>query len=516
MSTAKPPVDPLLAQQQQGQAQPAEGEEQEEVISQRFLLFQVMPSWLTSFIFHIIIIIVLALIPILLKGKKTVDIYSGEAATAVESPSPVNFDSLEVSTEELEAETDEEVTEENFEQQVEETPMAEQLEDSKLDTKFEMMEPTEFGQEMAELASMKSDVSSRSMANRKKMLKKHGGTPASENAVQLGLKWLAAHQLKNGSWSFDHTKAGPNKTSKNPGSIAAPRAATGMALMAFLGAGQTHRHGDYKQTVQRGLAYLIKTQKPESNGSGSFMEPSGSMYSHGIASIAITEAWSMTRDEKLRVPAQAAINYIVYAQHSEGGWRYAPKQKGDTSVVGWQVMALKSANMASLRVPKKTMRGVENFLDNVSEESGAYYGYTSPAKGRKTLTAVGLLCRMYMGWKREHPALERGVEFLGEKGPAIDKGRQTWNMYYNYYATQVLKQFGGEKWKKWNLVMREELIKTQSQKGQEKGSWYFKSDWHGKHGGRVYCTTLAIMTLEVYYRYLPLYDQRVQDDEFEF
>ncbi len=518
--TSKPPADPKLAKQMQGRPRPQEEQEEtdESGISQRFLLFQVMPSWLTSFIFHIIVIIVLALIPILLQKKRIVDIYSGEASTAVETPSPVNFDALEMNTEELEAETDEEVTEENFEQQVQETPMVEQLEETNLDAKIELLPQADFGQKMSEIANAKADVSSRSNRLRKYLVKKHGGTPASENAVQLGLKWLAAHQLKNGSWSFDHTKAGPNKSSKNPGRIQAPRAATGMALMAFLGAGQTHRNGDYKETVRRGLAYLINTQKAESNGAGSFMEPSGSMYSHGIASIALTEAWSMTRDEKLRVPAQAAINFIVYAQHSEGGWRYVPKQAGDTSVVGWQVMALKSANMASLRVPKKTMRGVENFLDSVSEESGAYYGYTSPAKGRKTLTAVGLLCRMYMGWKREHPALERGVDFLSDRGPAIDdRGqRATWNMYYNYYATQVLKQYGGDKWKKWNEVMREELIKTQDQKGQEKGSWYFKSDWHGSHGGRVYCTTLAVMTLEVYYRYLPLYDQKVQEDEFEF
>ena len=369
----------------------------------------------------------------------------------------------------LKAETDEEVTEENIEQQVEETPMAEQLEESKLDTKLEMMVPTDFGQEMSELSSMKSDVSSRSMANRKKMLRRNGGTPASENAVQLGLKWLAAHQLKNGSWSFDHTKkAGRNKSTKNPGQIVAPRAATGLALMAFLGAGQTHRDGDYKNTVRRGLAYLISVQKPVSGGAGSFMEPAGRMYSHGIASIAITEAWSMTRDPKLRAPAQAAINFIVHAQHSEGGWRYAPKQKGDTSVVGWQVMALKSANMASLRVPKKTIRGVENFLDDVSEDSGAYYGYAAPAKGRGTMTSVGLLCRMYLGWKREHPALERGVEFLGKKGPAIDRGGRGWNMYYNYYATQVLKQFGGKKWKKWNLVMRRNLSKPNRKKVTKK------------------------------------------------
>lgn len=351
------------------------------------------------------------------------------------------------------------------------------------------------------------------------MLAANGGTPESENAVKLGLKWIADHQLKDGSWNFDHRKAGPNKTSPNPGRMAnASFGATGMALMAFLGAGQTHLEGDYKETVRKGLAYLIKNQQPESNGAGSFRESGGTMYSHGLASIALAEAWSMTRDEKLRVPAQAAINYIVYAQDpAGGGWRYGPRQPGDTSVVGWQVMALKSANMAGLRVPKRTMAGAKRFLDSVQEDSGAYYGYVQPERMRKTMTSVGLLCRMYMGWKHEHPALERGVDYLADRGPAVDKGpRLNWNIYYDYYATQVLKQYGGKKWEAWNKVMREELIKSQSQKGPTNGSWYFTDDGHGSNGGRLYHTCMAVMTLEVYYRYLPLYGNKVQEDEFEF
>ena len=365
---------------------------------------------------------------------------------------------------------------------------------------------------------MKTDVASRSKSMRRKLLREQGGNSASETAVELGLKWIADHQMPNGSWNFDHRKAGPNKTSPDPGSRSeAVRAATGLALMCFLGAGQTHKEGDYKETVRKGLDYLIKVQKSESNGGGSFWEPEGTMYSHGIASIAMAEAWSMTRDPKLRLPAQAAIYFIEQAQHADGGWRYFPNQEGDTSVVGWQVMALKSAKMANLNVSKRTMRGASKFLDSVSENSGSEYGYRSPEEGRKTMTAVGLLCRMYMGWKREHPGLEGGVSILGRLGPAIDKGRQAnWNMYYNYYATQVLKQYGGEKWKKWNLVMRDTLIETQAKEGQARGSWYFSDDWHANAGGRLYCTALAVMTLEVYYRYMPLYGEGVQDDDFEF
>ncbi|HID23585.1 MAG TPA: hypothetical protein EYP14_14470 [Planctomycetaceae bacterium] len=118
------------------------------------------------------------------------------------------------------------------------------------------------------------------------------------------------------------------------------------------------------------------------------------------------------------------------------------------------------------------------------------------------MTAVGLLCRMYLGWTRERRALQDGVTFLSRRGPVDDE------MYYNYYATQVLHHWGGEKWKRWNEVMREQLIKTQDRAGHATGSWKPR-DRHGHVGGRLYMTSLCVMTLEVYYRHLPLYQREV-------
>ena len=153
----------------------------------------------------------------------------------------------------------------------------------------------------------------------------------------------------------------------------------------------------------------------------------------------------MTRDETLRPPAQQSIDFICYAQDTVGGgWRYQPRTPGDTSVVGWQIMALKSGHMAYLRVPSITVRRAYDFLDSVEADSGAQYGYTSPAEGRAATTAIGLLCRMYLGWKQDEPALIRGVQWLGNRGPS------TTDMYYNYYATQVMRHYGGEYWEQWN------------------------------------------------------------------
>ncbi len=336
-----------------------------------------------------------------------------------------------------------------------------------------------------------------------------GATPESEHAVGLALKWLAEHQMPDGGWNFDHAQCkGCGGKCSGRGSLPQARnAATGLALLPFLGAGQTHITGQYKKEVKEGLYYL-KRRMVSSKRGGSLIEPGGQMYAHGIASIALCEAYAMTRDEALRPPAQEAIDFICFAQDEVGGgWRYQPRTRGDTSILGWQVMALKSGHMAYLRVPSSTVRGAYKFLDSVEADSGSQYGYTGPGTGRGATTAIGLLCRMYLGWKQDEPALVRGVQLLGERGPS------TSDMYYNYYATQVMSHMGGPLWEDWNKVMRDELVAAQATAGHERGSWYMNSR-HGGQGGRVYCTSMATMILEVYYRHMPIYGRQSTQDDF--
>jgi len=281
-----------------------------------------------------------------------------------------------------------------------------------------------------------------------------------------------------------------------------------MALLPFLGAGQTHQKGKYKQNVRAGLYYLISNMKMSKQG-GSLHEGGGTMYSHGLASIALCEAYGMTQDRALLQPAQAVVNYICYAQDPVGGgWRYQPRQAGDTSVVGWQLMALKSAHMSYLQVPPEVIKKAFLFLDSVQAESGATYGYTGPGAGQAT-TCIGLLCRMYLGWNKENPALQRGVERVSNW-----KVSTNGNMYYNYYATQVARHWEGDVWKKWNDQMHDWLVNSQVKQGHEAGSWYFRGDGHGDRGGRHYITSMATMMLEVYYRHMPIYRKVATDDDF--
>ena len=355
-----------------------------------------------------------------------------------------------------------------------------------------------------------NDLSSRKGNARRELLIKYGGSDNSEAAVMAALKWLAAHQMADGSWSLQpETHMRCRGQCGNPGSMTQARvAATSLALLPFLGAGNTHQEGRYKQNV-RSAVYFLMHQIQKTRAGGALNEPSGAMYSHGLASIALCEAYAMTHDRALAEPAQAVVNFICFAQDPMGGgWRYQPQTPGDTSVSGWQIMALKSARMADLNVPARVIGGASRFLDSVQSAGGARYGYTGP-DNLPSMSAIGLLCRMYLGWRQDTPALKQGVEELAALGPNMN------DLYFTYYATQVLRHWGGPLWEKWNAALRDPLVALQSHAGHEAGSWYIeKGDVGSRVGGRLYCTSLATMILEVYYRHMPLYTRKTTHEEF--
>lgn len=335
----------------------------------------------------------------------------------------------------------------------------------------------------------------RSGATREAALRDGGGTKPSEAAVTAGLQWLARHQQTDGSWKLDDSRF------KDRGA-AHDIAGTAFGLLPFLGAGKTHKvskDNPYDKPIEKALLFLIRKQNKQTGDFGD------GMYSHGLATIALCEAFGLSQDPSLRRSAQLAVNYIVKAQHDKGGWRYTPGQAGDTSVVGWHVMALKSAQMAGLDVPDLTMRKATYYLEEVCSKSDAGgdegYGYTSVGS-TPTLSAVGLLCRQYLqAWGPQNPRMIKGVKNHILTGPPNAK-----NMYYSYYATQVMHHFGGDEWKKWNEKMREDLLAAQDKsKGPLGGSWSSAGDPHGASGGRLMQTSLSLLTLEVYYRHLPLY-----------
>lgn len=345
---------------------------------------------------------------------------------------------------------------------------------------------------------------SRSGATRQQMLQKYGGTAGSESAVGKALKWLASRQRPDGSWDF--ADVGP---CTSPGRISNPIGGTAYALLPFLASGSTHRSGPWKSQVQGGLQYLARVGisvpagydlRGVLNQRDDDPEPNYAYYVQGAAVLALCEAYGMTGDRQLRPVCESAVRFLVNSQDPRGGgWRYVPQQAGSTSCTAIQVMALKAAEKAGIAVPEAVWRGIGLYLDSVAVDGEGRYGYEVQKRTYEgSVTAMALLSRMYLGCQRDEKDLRKGVMLLDKKGPYD-------NLYYCYFATQVLRNWGGEPWERWNGRLRDDLVAWQEQSGDAEGSWSprDRSDY-SVSGGRLLTTCLATLTLEVYYRYEPL------------
>ncbi len=354
-----------------------------------------------------------------------------------------------------------------------------------------------------------------------------GGRPGeltipTEKAIELGLLFLKRCQSSDGSWKLD-------RFGQLDGAVQfqSDTAATGLALLAFQGAGYHHRSAKYGETIGAAIRFLIDHQRangdlyvPTEDSSDQFCR----LYSHGIAAIAMCEAYGMTQDPMLKEPAQKALDFIAASQDKEhGGWRYQPGRSSDTSVTGWMVMALKSGQLAGLDVSRETMARVEKWLGvaQVDDRASHLFRYNPNASDAQrhgrlaspSMTAVGLLMRMYAGWKRDDPRFRQGAEYLLETPPAFGAGdlirRDT---YYWYYATQVMYHVGGEWWERWYRQLYPLLLESQIQRGELAGSWdplRPVPDRWAPHAGRIYVTTMNLLSLEVRYRILPLYEETI-------
>lgn len=361
----------------------------------------------------------------------------------------------------------------------------------------------------------------RSGATREKMVREGGGNARSEASVADGLQFLALHQSADGSWSLNefnkHARTAPLPAGKVVPDNSQPQttrrnptAGTAFGLLPFLAAGITHKPSktpkavDYSKGVGKAIDYLVAKQTKTGADRGNY---GGDMYSHGLATIAMCEAYGLTSDPRIKASAQLGLNYLVSAQDpAGGGWRYSPRSPGDTSVTGWQLMALKSGQMAGLTVPRETLKKTEAFLNAVESKQGGY-GYMPGNPETITMTSVAALCRQYLGVNPRNPSLLASIKKIKAAPPTGG------NIYYEYYATQVMHHMGGDAWQFWNLGpdgtgkkgIRDVLIARQDKgeggKAGQKGS--FSGNDHV--GGRLGATSLCLLSLEVYYRHLPLY-----------
>ncbi len=423
-------------------------------------------------------------------------------------------------------------------------------------------------------------------------LTREGGSDATESAVLAALYWLARHQDEDGKWDCDefhkncgkycertrredkttgetvcdcpclkcegkqHSGCQMNNRCDGPdfraGGGRGPGAGdkrydegvTALALLAFLGNGHTHRHSTYpefKRAVKKGLDYLKGRQRDD--GSVGF-DGGETIYNHAIATMALCEAYAISRDFTLKKYAQKAVDFSIQAQNPGLGWKYGVKVgKNDTSVTGWFVLALKAAKTAELEVPDAAFQGALSWFEKATSDGGpnaapGLVGYERPGDGgsqinRKsldhpdvypkyeavpTMTGVAVICRIFTGQKKTEERVKQGVKILMDNVPTFDetKEKNKTNFYYWYYATYGIFQatsYNSPEWGKWNKAMQVAILgpddrgddprknrQRMIESGDADGSWDPVDEW-GIAGGRVYSTAINVLTLEIYYRY---------------
>jgi len=374
---------------------------------------------------------------------------------------------------------------------------------------------------------------------------KRGGT-ATEKAVSAALKWLADHQDADGFWDADdfmyQDKFDDKPPSDGKGNSINDVGLTGLSLLAFQGNGNTMATGKYKENVGRGIAWL----KNEQDDEGLIGEEHGesTLYNHSVATMALGEAYYFSNQSPtLRKPMKNAVKVIVNARNAYMGWRYnlEPTGANDSSITGWMVFALKTAQDSKIKVGKDVFLGAEEVFNSLTDTNTGRTGYTFEANGggvgsypsRRThlmdkfpghkseaLTAVALLCCIFMTdtqkvkkWK-DHPQyeiLQKQADLLKAKLPVWDEQAGTIDLYYWYYATFALNQWGEDHWKQWKKAIEKALVPNQRLKDEKDnfyGSWDPQNAAWGEDGGRVYSTAICALILEVYYRYANVFGSR--------
>lgn len=385
-------------------------------------------------------------------------------------------------------------------------------------------------------------LTNRKQAKRDAVLKKFGGNRKTERAVADGLAWLAAHQRPDGIWDrkgFDRLCPEHDRCSQTSLGYASRNANVGLsalAALAFLGAGYTHEEGEYADNLTNVFSYILAQQ----DLGGSFSASSGfQIYNDAIATIAMAEAYALTKDPVFKEPLERAVKHLARSQQTGGGWDYTDDTstgRNDTSITGWVLMALKSAEASGVTVPVSTrFRLIEHF-DNATEPGGRVWYANQREKKNKpqvprfdnpyqrrygpAMIATGLFSRSAFGFRLDSSSARTQIDRLLGDLPSLDKLRERnsnglHNEYYWYYGTLALFNVGGDAWESWNQALRKTVMEYQerpvSRNGKRRhsyGSWpAFGRGWGkwGRTGSRIYSTAINTLTLEVYYRYVPAY-----------
>ncbi len=379
-----------------------------------------------------------------------------------------------------------------------------------------------------------TDLLAGRVGNKRFRLEAAGGDPATEEAVRAALGWLARHQNADGSWSVSgYTKRCVAACTPNPGEDDFEAGVTGLALLAFLGVGHTHRSRDLYDgiasgdVVRKALQWIMSFQDSD----GCIGSPWGQkhLYGQSVGTLALVEAYGLSRSPLIRDQAQSAADYLVRAQNPGRGWRYRFRSgESDSSVTTWATLALAVARSAGLKVDSSSFDGARAWFDAMTGEGVGVVGYMYRGQVDRccfipgaddrfdrhlTMTAGAAFSRAVLGAPSSDLNLGTGTTFVLRRPPTWEPA-SGWSpvdfSYWHWGTLALFQQAGpaGDSWRRWNAALKDVLVKHQRRGGEgcAAGSWEPVDRWSGE-GGRVYATAINALTLETCYRYrIPVRD----------
>lgn len=350
----------------------------------------------------------------------------------------------------------------------------------------------------------------------------HRGAPAdTRRAVDAGLDWLARHQETDGSWSSAGFSRRCGETvCTGPGDPTHDVGVTGLALLALLGAGHSADLGRYRAVVRSGLDWLVSMQDRGSGCIGKVNGHSSFLYDHAVAAQALVEGYGLSHREDLREPAQAAVDFVHFTRNSNSAWRYSypPSGSSDTSVTGWMVAVLATARDLGLDVDPAALAGAHRFaLEMTAGDTGRtgynlQGGFSSREPGMnkiwsetrtEAMTATALRIRLACGDSPASDLLKKSALLVTALPPRWEPGTGRIDFYFWFQGSYAMRGMGGAFWKGWEPAMREVIVGSQRRAGGSRGSWDPEHGPWGHRGGRIYSTSLMLLCLESYYRFMP-------------
>jgi hypothetical protein len=298
-------------------------------------------------------------------------------------------------------------------------------------------------------------------------------------------------QSPNGSWQ-----------TTNDGRIY-PVTMTSLAGMAFLANGNTTSRGPYAETVEKATRYLIG----QSTGSGliAAAEENGRpMYGHGFSMLFLSTVYGMETDararERIKEVVTNAIKLTSQGQSARGGWTYTPGGGDEGSVTVTQMQALRAAHSAGFTVPKATIANAVRYLELCkTPEGGIRYSINSGNDTRLPISAAAITC-LYSAGEFESPLAKECLKYVfGQFQRQKPDFGSEWGhgFYLHFYASQSFYQAGDTYWDAYFPPVRDHLVKLQTQDGH----------WEGNEVGPVYGTSIALIILQLPYKFLPIYQR---------